>query len=104
VSWVYVSLSVFGGMPWWLAGPAAFLFCAVMALFPMAAGWIFKHRQPLHFWQQAILFASLLALGDWIRSWLFTGFPGWPSATRKPRPARWPASRRCSASLACPGW
>jgi apolipoprotein N-acyltransferase len=60
VSWVYVSLSVFGGMPWWLAGPAAFLFCAVMALFPMAAGWIFKHRQPLHFWQ-AILFASLLA-------------------------------------------
>ena len=75
VSWVYVSLSVFGGMPWWLAGPAAFLFCAVMALFPMAAGWIFKHRQPLHFWQQAILFASLLALGDWIRSWLFTGFP-----------------------------
>ena len=22
VSWVYVSLSVFGGMPWWLAGPA----------------------------------------------------------------------------------
>ena len=75
MSWVYVSLSVFGGMPWWLAGPAAFLFCAVMALFPMAAGWIFKHRQPLHFWQQAILFASLLALGDWIRSWLFTGFP-----------------------------
>ena len=24
VSWVYVSLSVFGGMAWWLAGPAAF--------------------------------------------------------------------------------
>ena len=29
VSWVYVSLSVFGGMPWWLAGPAAFMSHAV---------------------------------------------------------------------------
>lgn len=75
VSWVYVSLSVFGGMPWWLAGPAAFLFCTVMALFPMAAGWVFKRWQPAGFWQQAALFAGLLAAGDWIRSWLFTGFP-----------------------------
>ena len=50
VSWVYVSLSVFGGMPWWLAGPAAFLFCAVMALFPMFAGGTFKHWQPAAFW------------------------------------------------------
>ncbi|MCG2576484.1 apolipoprotein N-acyltransferase [Dechloromonas sp. XY25] len=75
VSWVYVSLSVFGGMPWWLAGPAAFLFCTVMALFPMAAGWVFKCWQPAGFWQQALLFAALLAAGDWVRSWLFTGFP-----------------------------
>ena len=75
VSWVYVSLSVFGGMPWWLAGPAAFLFCTVMALFPMLAGGIFKRWQPADFWQQALLFAALLATGDWLRSWIFTGFP-----------------------------
>ena len=75
VSWVYVSLSVFGGMPWWLAGPAAFLFCTVMALFPMAAGWAFKRWQPDSLWRQALLFAALLAAGDWVRSWLFTGFP-----------------------------
>jgi apolipoprotein N-acyltransferase len=75
VSWVYVSLSVFGGMPWWLAGPAAFLFCTVMALFPMAAGWLFKRWQPSGLWLQAALFAALLATGDWVRSWLFTGFP-----------------------------
>ena len=75
VSWVYVSLSVFGGMPWWLAGPAAFLFCTVMALFPMTAGWAFKRWQPADFWQQALFFAALLTAGDWVRSWLFTGFP-----------------------------
>jgi apolipoprotein N-acyltransferase len=75
VSWVYVSLSVFGGMPWWLAGIAAFLFCTVMALFPMLAGWIFKRWQPDRLWQQAFFFAALIAAVDWLRSWIFTGFP-----------------------------
>lgn len=75
VSWVYVSLSVFGGMPWWLAGPAAFLFCTVMALFPMLAGAIFKRWQPEELWRQALLFAALIAAVDWLRSWIFTGFP-----------------------------
>ncbi len=75
VSWVYVSLSVFGGMPWWLAGPAAFLFCAVMALFPMLAGAAFKRWQPATLWQQALLFAALIAAVDWLKSWIFTGFP-----------------------------
>ena len=75
VSWVYVSLSVFGGMPWWLAGPAAFLFCAVMALFPMFAGWALKAWQPGSLWRQALFFASLTATVDWLKSWIFTGFP-----------------------------
>lgn len=75
VSWVYVSLSVFGGMPWWLAGVAAFLFCAVMALFPTLAGWLFKRWQPADFWRQALFFAVLIAAVDWLRSWIFTGFP-----------------------------
>jgi apolipoprotein N-acyltransferase len=75
VSWVYVSLSVFGGMPWWLAGPAAFLFCTVMALFPMFAGYLFKRWQADSVWRQALLFAALIAAADWIRSWIFTGFP-----------------------------
>ena len=75
VSWVHVSLSVFGGMPWWLASPAAFLFCAVMALFPMAAGWAFKRWQPPGLVREALFFAVLLALGDWLRGWVFTGFP-----------------------------
>lgn len=75
VSWVYVSLSVFGGMPWWLAGIAAFLFCTVMALFPMLAGALFKRWQPTAFWRQALFFAVLIAAADWLRGWVFTGFP-----------------------------
>ncbi len=75
VSWVYVSLSVFGGMPWWLAGVAACLFCTVMALFPMLAGGLFKRWQPATPWAQALLFAGLIAAVDWLRGWIFTGFP-----------------------------
>lgn len=75
VSWVYVSLAVFGGMPWWLAAIAAFLFCAVMALFPMLAGALFKRWQPREIWRQALLFAVVIAAADWLRSWILTGFP-----------------------------
>lgn len=75
VSWVYVSLSVFGGMPWWLAGPAAFLFCLVMALFPMAAATAF-HRWPVQgIVPRALWFAALIVAVDWLKSWIFTGFP-----------------------------
>lgn len=74
-SWVYVSLSVFGGMPWWLAGTAAGLFCGVLALHPALAGWLFSRHLPSRGWQQAIYFACLIATVDWLRSWIFTGFP-----------------------------
>ena len=37
VSWVYVSLSVFGGMPMPLAALATLAFCSVLALFPSLA-------------------------------------------------------------------
>lgn len=75
VSWVYVSLSVFGGMPWWLAGMATFLFCSVAALYPACAAWAFKRWQPASPIRQALLFGALCLLADWLRGWVFTGFP-----------------------------
>ncbi len=75
VSWIYVSLSNFGGMPWWLAGPATGLFCFFLALYPALAGWAFKRWQPHCPWRQALWFAALLATVDWARGWIFSGFP-----------------------------
>ena len=40
VSWVYVSLHDFGGMPAPVAAFATAAFCAFLALFPAAAGWL----------------------------------------------------------------
>ena len=40
VSWIYVSLHTFGAMPAPLGGAVTLLFCAYLALFPSAAGWL----------------------------------------------------------------
>lgn len=75
VSWIYVSLSVFGGMPGWLAGFATFLFCATMALYFVLFAGVFKRWQPVGIVAQALFFGALWMLFDWLRGWLFTGFP-----------------------------
>lgn len=75
VSWVYVSLSVFGGMPAWLAGLATVLFCLVLALFTALAGALFVRFAAPAWFRRALLFAGLWTLTEWLRTWAFTGFP-----------------------------
>nr|WP_291987667.1 apolipoprotein N-acyltransferase [Candidatus Accumulibacter sp. ACC007] len=75
VTWVYVSLSVFGGMPAWLAGLATVLFCLVLTLFPALAGALFVRLAALGWLPRALLFASLWTLAEWLRAWVFSGFP-----------------------------
>ncbi|MFN3544217.1 MAG: apolipoprotein N-acyltransferase [Thiobacillus sp.] len=75
VSWVYVSLSVYGGMAPWLAALATFLFCAFLALFPAAAGalqarWPASRALPL-----LVVMPLAWSVTEWVRGWIFTGFP-----------------------------
>lgn len=76
IYWIYISLHEFGGMPVWMAVFATFCLCAFMALFPMLVGWLAKRwcsdRAGTLFMVAA---AVLWALSDWVRSWIFTGFP-----------------------------
>lgn len=70
IYWIFISLHDFGGMPWWFAGFCTFLLCAFMALFPALVGYLSKRLGCL------ILSAPVLwGLSDWVRSWIFTGFP-----------------------------
>lgn len=75
VSWVYVSLHDVGGMIMPLAAIATLLFCAYLALFPALAGFGFKRFATPSPWCNALLIAAMWTLGEWLRGWLFTGFP-----------------------------
>lgn len=75
VSWVYVSLSVFGGMAAPLAGLTTLLFCAFLSLYPALVGAVFVRCRPPDAVQRIALFAALWATTEWLRGWIFTGFP-----------------------------
>jgi apolipoprotein N-acyltransferase len=79
VSWVYISLSQFGGMPAPLAALGTFLFCALLAAFTGGAAWL-QARVPAGAAARTMLLVpASWALFEWLRSWVLTGFP-WLSA------------------------
>lgn len=70
IYWIYISLHDVGGMPFWMAGLATFLLCAFLALFPAIVGYLAKRSA--HLLASA---AILWVLSEWVRDWIFTGFP-----------------------------
>jgi apolipoprotein N-acyltransferase len=87
VWWLYVSMHYYGGMAAPLAGAALVLFSLYLALYPALAGgvWSFcagharngalddKPFSPT--WHGAFAFASAWAVSEWLRGYVFTGFP-----------------------------
>ena len=70
IYWIYISLHDVGGMPFWMAGIATFCLCAFLALFPAIVGYFAKRSHQL-----LIVTAILWVLSEWVRNWIFTGFP-----------------------------
>ena len=75
VSWVFVSLWVYGGMPAWLAGLATFLFCAFLALFPATVGALQARWRIAPVLRILLLLPLAWSVTEWVRGWIFTGFP-----------------------------
>lgn len=85
VSWLYVALERYGGMPAPLAALAIALFCAYLALYPALAGAAFVRLRGrgergaasgrAGTLGPAALFGALWLLAEWLRGVLFTGFP-----------------------------
>ena len=72
-SWIYVSISVYGNAGPLLAGFITALFVTFLALFPPLQLWFWR-RFAKRCWLAAG-FAATWVLSDWLRGWLFTGFP-----------------------------
>ncbi|MDX1915251.1 MAG: apolipoprotein N-acyltransferase [Methylophilus sp.] len=70
IYWIYICLHDFGGMPWWFAGFCTLCLCAFMALFPALVAYL-SRRLGCVVWSAPVIWA----LSDWVRSWIFTGFP-----------------------------
>ena len=75
VSWVYVSLHDFGAMPAPLAAVLTLLFCCILAAYPAAIGYAYAALGTRSAYSTLIVLPALWTLADWVRGWLFTGFP-----------------------------
>ena len=107
VSWVYVSMHRFGGMPAALAALATLLFCALLALFPALAGLLQAHLRLAPALRAALVIPALWTLAEWLRGWILTGFPWlsagyaaleWPLAGYAPVAGVYAVSLACLAS------
>ena len=75
VSWVYVSMHDVGGMPAALAALAVLLFAAYLALFPAMATGLATRLAASRPHAGLLVFPACWVLAEWLRGWLFTGFP-----------------------------
>jgi len=116
VSWVYVSLHEFGAMPAPLAAAATVGFCAVLALMPALAGWLYARLPGAGCARFAAGAPALWTLAEWTRGWIFTGFPwlalGYSQVPASPLAGYAPVlgifgvglAAACTAGLACCAW
>src|SRR5512143_3480639 len=75
VSWVHISMHVYGLMPAVLAAVSTFLFCAFLALYPALALGLAQWLVRSPWARLAVILPSIWTLTDWLRGTLFTGFP-----------------------------
>lgn len=75
VSWVYVSMHVYGLMPAVLAAAATAAFCAFLALYPALALGVAQRLVPSAFPRLALALPAAWAISEWLRGTLLTGFP-----------------------------
>ena len=75
VWWVYISFYYFGGLPALGAGALAAAFVLILAMYPALMGTVIRRFFPQQDHRYLLILPSLWVIVEWIRGWLFTGFP-----------------------------
>lgn len=75
VSWIYMSIHVYGPAPPWLAGSLVALFVFAMAVFPALMTWLHARLGLRSAAAAAAGFCGLWVLLEWTLTWFLTGFP-----------------------------
>jgi apolipoprotein N-acyltransferase len=79
VSWVYVAIHDFGDSPLIVAALLTLLFVSVLASIPALVGYLATRLslgRSIDGWRLLLLWLpAWWTLGEWLRGWLFTGFP-----------------------------
>jgi len=76
ISWVYISLYTFGGVPLWLSIILCAMLVLFLSLFPAFTGYLLNRIfTPEHKFIYVIAFSCLWVLMEWLRSNLLSGFP-----------------------------
>ena len=77
VPWTFNSIHEFGHAPVVLSAILAGLLVIILALFPALASWLSVKLAKGHTFDfiSVVLFACLWVFFEWLRGWIFTGFP-----------------------------
>ncbi|MCK5877303.1 MAG: apolipoprotein N-acyltransferase [Candidatus Marithrix sp.] len=74
VSWVHISFYQFGGLPMVGAILLTLIFVLITAIYPALLGWFVVRYFPTNKYK-ILLLPAAWTLMEWLRGWLFTGFP-----------------------------
>ncbi len=75
VSWLYVSLHVYGGMPAPMAAVAILMFCGYLALYTTLAGWLQARFSVPPATRFLLLMPAVFVGAEILRAWIVSGFP-----------------------------
>ncbi len=75
VSWVYVSIHVYGNAPPALAGALVVVFVAGLSLFSLGNALAFARLRTGNLAVDGLVFACVFVAFEWVLTWALTGFP-----------------------------
>ncbi len=75
IYWLFISMNTYGSLAAPLAAIAVFLLSAYLSIYPVLAASLTRYLARGALYRNAVIWAACWALAEWLRSFVFTGFP-----------------------------